>query len=145
MNMAYGSPYTTYQPQNPQIMAQNRLAQLEQQNYNLQQMQMQQPKIDMVNGEQGVISYPVQPSTSISLYDEQNDFLYIKQADMYGNITTRKFAVTLEEVSINGNNATQQSDTYATKEEVKDLKNKIELILKELGVNQDGEIKQFNE
>lgn len=47
-----------------------------------------------VHGEQAAQSYPIQPGSTLRLWDDTADIFYMKTADQAGNVTTRIFDYT---------------------------------------------------
>lgn len=71
--------YSSFQPfQQPMVQAQ----------------QVPQQNDIYVHGEQAALSYPIQPGSTLRLWDDTADVFYMKTADQAGNVTTRAFDYT---------------------------------------------------
>lgn len=131
------NPYMQQQiPYQQQVMAQQQ-ARLQQLESMQQPQQMPQPqlKTDMVNGMQGALNYVIQPNTSIPLWDTQEDIMYLKSMDSNGNVSIKKFSITLTEINENQPLAPQIDTTkFATVEEVNAIKEQLNKLSNELGV-----------
>lgn len=57
-------------------------------------MQAPQQNDVYVHGEQAAQSYPIQPGSTLRLWDDTADIFYMKTADQAGNVTIRTFDYT---------------------------------------------------
>lgn len=120
--MAYFNGYpATYQPvyQVPQPQAQN-----------------QQSSIIWVQGEAGAKSYMVAPNSTVTLWDSENQTIYLKSADATGMPSIKTLDYTIRESRNMANNAPVISDdklsTFATKDEIKAVSDRITAISERL-------------
>lgn len=102
----------------------------------VQQPQMQtQPQqtntdIKWVQGEAAAKSYPVAPNTSVTLWDQESQTIYIKSADMSGMQSIRILDYTFRDSVPQGkavlaqNEFAKQSDVDYLKEEIEALRTK---------------------
>ena len=126
-----GYGYNPYQygqvnPLQPQM---DRLAQMQAQYQQPQQMQQVNQGILWVQGEAGAKSYLVAPNTSVLLMDSENSNFYIKTTDAAGMPTLRTFAY--KEVTVGAKEPQKQAevnldDKYVTRKEYDDLRSKYE-------------------
>ena len=126
-----GYGYNPYQygqvnPLQPQM---DRLAQMQAQYQQPQQMQQVNQGILWVQGEAGAKSYLVAPNTSVLLMDSENSNFYIKITDAAGMPTLRTFAY--KEVTVGAKEPQKQEevnldDKYVTRKEYDDLRSKYE-------------------
>ena len=79
------NPYTSYQypPMAPTF-----------QPYQQPLIQAPQQNDVYVHGEQAAQSYPIQPGSTLRLWDDTADIFYMKTADQAGNVTIRTFDYT---------------------------------------------------
>ena len=57
-------------------------------------VQVSQQNDVYVHGEQAAQSYPIQPGSTLRLWDDTADIFYMKTADQAGNVTIRTFNYT---------------------------------------------------
>ena len=118
--MAYNNPYfpANYQPM---------------QMYQPQQMQQPQTpqqvssSLIWVQGEGAAKSYLVAPNTTVALFDNESQTIYIKSADASGMPSIRILDYTFRDTAPQNKQITAQSD-FATKEEVSFLRDEIEAL-----------------
>ena len=118
--MAYNNPYfpANYQPM---------------QMYQPQQMQQPQTpqqgssSLIWVQGEGAAKSYLVAPGSTVALFDNESQTIYIKSADASGMPSIRILDYTFRDTAPQSKQITAQSD-YATKEDVSLLKKEIEAL-----------------
>lgn len=82
------NPYYPNSYQNPQMFQPNA--------YQYPQPLVQAPQQNdvYVHGEQAAQSYPIQPGSTLRLWDDTADIFYMKTADQAGNVTIRTFDYT---------------------------------------------------
>ena len=94
-----------------------------------------QPKNDMiwVLNENEATSYPVAPNNSVVLWDKNNPTLYVKSVNAQGmpsmrvlDFTERNYSTQNMPVNAPKTNECTCGDKYATKEQMNDLRGKIE-------------------
>ena len=117
--MAYNNPYfpAGYQPM---------------QMYQPQQMQPQAPQqnasgLIWVQGEGAAKSYLVAPNTTVALFDNESQTIYIKSADASGMPSIRILDYTFRESAPQSRQIKAESE-YATKEDVSFLRDEIEAL-----------------
>ena len=117
--MAYNNPYfpANYQPM---------------QMYQPQQMQPQAPQQNVsgliwVQGEGAAKSYLVAPNTTVALFDNESQTIYIKSADASGMPSIRILDYTFRDTAPQNKQISAQSD-FATKADVSLLKEEIEAL-----------------
>ena len=117
--MAYNNPYfpANYQPM---------------QMYQPQQMQPQAPQQNVsgliwVQGEGAAKSYLVAPNTTVALFDNESQTIYIKSADASGMPSIRILDYTFRE-SAPQNRQIKAESEYATKEDVSFLRDEIDAL-----------------
>ena len=120
--MAYYNGYpATYQPvyQVPQPQTQN-----------------QQNSIIWVQGEAGAKSYMVAPNSTVTLWDSENQTIYLKSADATGMPSIKTLDYTIREARNGANAALTITDdklsTFATKDEIKAVSDRITAISERL-------------
>lgn len=138
----YNNPYQqNYQQFQPQMQPQS-----------FQQMpQIQQPLfqsnngINWVQGEAGAKAYPVGANNSVLLMDSEGQYFYIKSADNVGMPMMKKFAyseIVEEPMRIESHDApvtqTIDTDNLATKDDIKNLEQKINALSEMRQTKQNG-------
>ena len=120
--MAYYNGYpATYQPvyQVPQPQAQS-----------------QQSSIIWVQGEAGAKSYMVAPNSTVTLWDSENQTIYLKSADATGMPSIKTLDYTIREARNMANTSPAITDdklaTFATKDEIKAVSDRISAISERL-------------
>ena len=112
---------------------------------NYQQMPMQQPMVQQMQtptqtndmiwvlNENEATSYPVAPNNSVVLWDKNNPTIYVKSVNAQGMPSMRVLDFTERNINISNSqeNAPKThectcGDKYATKEQINDLKGKID-------------------
>lgn len=105
--------------------------------YQPQQMQPQAPQqnassLIWVQGEGAAKSYLVAPNTTVALFDNESQTIYIKSADASGMPSIRILDYTFRESAPQNKQIPAQSD-FATKEEVSFLRDEIEALRAKFG------------
>lgn len=90
----------------------------------IQNIQQEPQNLIRVNGIEGARAYNMPPNSTVALFDDNEDIMYIKTTDCAGFASTRKFSFT--EISNNQNTVTDTE--YISRQEFEDFK-------KELGNN----------
>lgn len=109
----------------------------------MQQPQMQnQPQqtntdIKWVQGEAAAKSYPVAPNTSVTLWDQESQTIYIKSADMSGMQSIRILDYTFRD-STPQNKQVSHSADFAKQSDVDYLKEEIEALRAKFEVMEGG-------
>ena len=104
----------------------------------MQQPQMQtQPQptntdIKWVQGEAAAKSYPVAPNTSVTLWDQESQTIYIKSADMSGMQSIRILDYTFRDSAPQGKAVLAQSE-FAKQSDVDYLREEIEALRAKFG------------
>lgn len=81
-----------------------------------------------VQGEAGAKSYLVAPNTTVQLWDSEEQVIYLKSADASGMPSIKTLDYKVREANV----PTHTNTTYATKDELDQLKESIEARLKEI-------------
>ena len=109
------------------------------------QTQSQQGSIIWVQGEAGAKSYMVAPNSTVTLWDSENQTIYLKSADASGMPSIKTLDYTIREAKNGANTAPVISDdklsTFATKDEIKAVSDRITAIserLDRMEVKKDG-------
>ena len=109
------------------------------------QTQNQQGSIIWVQGEAGAKSYMVAPNSTVTLWDSENQTIYLKSADASGMPSIKTLDYTIREAKNGANTAPVISDdklsTFATKDEIKAVSDRITAIserLDRMEVKKDG-------
>ena len=109
------------------------------------QTQNQQSSIIWVQGEAGAKSYMVAPNSTVTLWDSENQTIYLKSADASGMPSIKTLDYTIREARNGANTAPVISDdklsTFATKDEIKAVSDRITAIserLDRMEVKKDG-------
>ena len=142
--MAYNQPYN-YGYGYPQYQNGAVPDMLNQYKGNYQQMPMQQPMVQQMQtptqtndmiwvlNENEATSYPVAPNNSVVLWDKNNPTIYVKSVNAQGMPSMRVLDFTERNINISNSqeNAPKThectcGDKYATKEQINDLKGKID-------------------
>ena len=101
--------------------------------YPVQQTQNQQNSIIWVQGEAGAKSYMVAPNSTVTLWDSENQTIYLKSADATGMPSIKTLDYTIR---TGANTAPVLSDdklsTYATKDEIKAVSDRISALAERL-------------
>ena len=91
--------------------------------------QTQQNGIIWVQGEAGAKSYMVAPNSTVTLWDSENQTIYLKSADASGMPNIKTLDYTIREARNGANTASVLSDdklsTFATKDEIKAVSDRI--------------------
>lgn len=100
------------------------------------QSQSQQSSIIWVQGEAGAKSYMVAPNSTVTLWDSENQTIYLKSADASGMPSIKTLDYTIREARNGANTAPVLSDdklsTFATKDEIKAVSDRITAISERL-------------
>ena len=104
------------------------------------QFSTQQPQqnngIIWVQGEAGAKSYMVAPNSTVTLWDSENQTIYLKTADASGMPSIKTLDYTIREARNRANAATAVTDdklsTFATKDEIKEISDKITALRKRI-------------
>ena len=100
------------------------------------QTQNQQSSIIWVQGEAGAKSYMVAPNSTVTLWDSENQTIYLKSADATGMPSIKTLDYTIREARNMANTAPVISDdklsTFATKDEIKAVSDRITAISERL-------------
>lgn len=100
--------------------------------YQIPQQQPQQSGIIWVQGEAGAKSYMVAPNSTVTLWDSENQTIYLKSADASGMPSIKTLDYTIREARNVTNTAPVIPDdklsTYATKDEIKAVSDRITAI-----------------
>lgn len=100
-------------------------------NYYPQYQNNQQSGIIWVQGEAGAKSYMVAPNQTVTLWDSEQNIIYIKSADASGMPAIKILDYTIRENSPQKTNKAKLQDDFATKEDVsKEIKRLEEMIRK---------------
>lgn len=123
--MAYYNGYpATYQPLYPQYQQP------------VIQNQNQQNGVIWVQGEAGAKSYMVAPNSTVTLWDSENQTIYLKSADATGMPSIKTLDYTIREARNGANTALTITDdklsTFATKDEIKAVSDRITAISERL-------------
>lgn len=123
--MAYFNGFpATYQPLYPQYQQP------------VIQNQNQQNGVIWVQGEAGAKSYMVAPNSTVTLWDSENQTIYLKSADASGMPSIKTLDYTIREAKNGANTAPVISDdklsTFATKDEIKAVSDRITAISERL-------------
>ena len=101
-----------------------------------QQPQNQQSSIIWVQGEAGAKSYMVAPNSTVTLWDSENQTIYLKSADASGMPSIKTLDYTIREARNAANTAPVISDDklshFATKDEIKAVSDRITAISERL-------------
>lgn len=104
--------------------------------YQVQQPQSQQGSIIWVQGEAGAKSYMVAPNSTVTLWDSENQTIYLKSADASGMPSIKTLDYTIREARNVANTAPVLTDdklsTFATKDEIKAVSDRITAISERL-------------
>ena len=104
--------------------------------YPVQQTQNQQSSIIWVQGEAGAKSYMVAPNSTVTLWDSENQTIYLKSADASGMPSIKTLDYTIKEAKNGANTAPALSEdklsTFATKDEIKAVSDRITAISERL-------------
>lgn len=104
--------------------------------YQVPQTQNQQSSIIWVQGEAGAKSYMVAPNNTVTLWDSENQTIYLKSADASGMPSIKTLDYTIREAKNGANNAHIVSDdklsAFATKDEIKAVSDRITAISERL-------------
>ena len=91
--------------------------------------QTQQNGIIWVQGEAGAKSYMVAPNSTVTLWDSENQTIYLKSADASGMPSIKTLDYTIREAKNGANTAPALSEdklsTFATKDEIKAVSDRI--------------------
>lgn len=123
--MAYFNGFpATYQPLYPQYQQP------------VIQNQNQQNGVIWVQGEAGAKSYMVAPNSTVTLWDSENQTIYLKSADASGMPSIKTLDYTIREAKNGANTAPVITDdklsTFATKDEIKAVSDRITAISERL-------------
>jgi hypothetical protein len=104
--------------------------------YQVPQTQNQQSSIIWVQGEAGAKSYMVAPNSTVTLWDSENQTIYLKSADASGMPSIKTLDYTIREARNGANTAPVITDdklsTFATKDEIKAVSDRITAISERL-------------
>jgi hypothetical protein len=104
--------------------------------YQVPQPQSQQGSIIWVQGEAGAKSYMVAPNSTVTLWDSENQTIYLKSADASGMPSIKTLDYTIREARNGANTAPVLTDdklsTFATKDEIKAVSDRITAISERL-------------
>ena len=104
--------------------------------YPVQQTQNQQSSIIWVQGEAGAKSYMVAPNSTVTLWDSENQTIYLKSADASGMPSIKTLDYTIREAKNRANTAPALSEdklsTFATKDEIKAVSDRISALAERL-------------
>ena len=104
--------------------------------YQVPQTQNQQSSIIWVQGEAGAKSYMVAPNSTVTLWDSENQTIYLKSADASGMPSIKTLDYTIREARNGANTAPVITDdklsTFATKEEIRAVSDRITAISERL-------------
>ena len=104
--------------------------------YQVQQPQNQQSSIIWVQGEAGAKSYMVAPNSTVTLWDSENQTIYLKSADASGMPSIKTLDYTIREARNGANTAPVLTDdklsTFATKDEIRAVSDRIKAISERL-------------
>ena len=102
------------------------------------QMNQQQPQpsssIIWVQGEAGAKSYLIAPNTTVQLWDSEKQVIYLKSADASGmpSMKILDYTIRSAEMPQNTPSVLSGNDLYATKEELREMRESLENRLKSL-------------
>lgn len=100
------------------------------------QTQSQQSSIIWVSGEAGAKAYMVAPNSTVTLWDSENQTIYLKSADATGMPSIKTLDYTIREARNMANTAPVITDdklsTFATKDEIKAVSDRISAISERL-------------
>ena len=98
--------------------------------------QTQQNGIIWVQGEAGAKSYMVAPNSTVTLWDSENQTIYLKSADASGMPNIKTLDYTIREAKSGANSPSPLSDdklsTFATKDEIRAVSDRITAISERL-------------
>lgn len=105
-----------------------------QQMQQLAQPPQHQSNLIWVQGEAGAKSYMVAPNTTVQLWDSKNQVIYLKSADASGmpSMKILDYTIRSAEMPQNAPSVLSGNDLYATKEELREMKQSFENRLKSL-------------
>ena len=87
----------------------------------------------IVNGLEGAKSYNLVPNQSILLMDGSNPYIYLKSTNQMGQATIRCFKLVEEKVE----DLEVSNSPYATKNDFKELNEKIDQLMSKIGGKKD--------
>lgn len=90
--------------------------------------------LTFVNGIEGAKAYIVSPNSTIYLRDSDSDKIYIKSSDAQGRLMMRTYRL----VEVNDRDDKQMTQEFATRDELKEIRDKIDEIQSKLK-EKDGE------
>ena len=90
--------------------------------------------LTFVNGIEGAKAYIVSPNSTIYLRDSDSDKIYIKSSDAQGRLMMRTYRL----VEVNDRDDKQITQEFATRDELKEIRDKIDEIQSKLK-EKDGE------
>ena len=94
-------------------------------NYNYLQPPVQQNNnITWVQGEAGAKSYLVAPNSTVPLWDSEDQVIYLKSADASGMPSIKILDYKIRDIETKNINISD--NTYATKDDIEELKKEIE-------------------
>lgn len=100
------------------------------------QTQSQQSSIIWVQGEAGAKSYMVAPNSTVTLWDSENQTIYLKSADASGMPSIKTLDYTIREARNGANQPPVIPDdklsTFATKDEIRAVSDRITAISERL-------------
>ena len=101
-----------------------------------QPVQQNQNGIIWVQGEAGAKSYMIAPNSTVTLWDSENQTIYLKSADASGMPSIKTLDYTIREAQKQANMAPVLTEdklsTYATKDEIKAVSDRITAISERL-------------
>ena len=104
--------------------------------YQVPQTQNQQSSIIWVQGEAGAKSYMVAPNSTVTLWDSENQTIYLKSADASGMPSIKTLDYTIREARSGANTVPVISDdklsTFATKDEIKAVSDRISALAEQV-------------
>jgi hypothetical protein len=85
-----------------------------------------------VQGEAGAKSYMVAPNQTVTLWDSEQNIIYIKSADASGMPAIKILDYTIRENSTQKTNKAKLQDDFATKEDVSKEIKRLEEMIREI-------------
>lgn len=99
---------------------------------NMNQPQQSSSQLIWVQGEAGAKSYMVAPNQTVTLWDSEQNIIYIKSADASGMPAIKILDYTIRENSTQKTNKEKLQDDFATKEDVSKEIKRLEEMIREI-------------
>jgi hypothetical protein len=99
---------------------------------NMNQPQQSSSQLIWVQGEAGAKSYMVAPNQTVTLWDSEQNIIYIKSADASGMPAIKILDYTIRENSTQKTNKAKLQDDFATKEDVSKEIKRLEEMIREI-------------